>query len=156
MSFLDGYRTVLLTSFMTMGAFSSIASVFALIAWVIALCKGIRKTAYTEEALRFSFAIPITLATIFIFMRLMSMELPPFPPGPRGETLGILVFMNSPVAYACGAITIFVLFGLYGWLAHFVSKKGVKWLKVDTTEEERREAERNRFQTACASRRGGD
>jgi len=164
MSFVYGFTQTMLCDFLTLGVFAIPISVLALIAWIIALCKGIRKTECTRAAVTYSFAIPLAFLVSFIFLKLVQAAPPPLIPGsdPR-ECLALQVLQVSPLAYCSGLAVVLTALGLYIWLANFVGQKAEQWLKVDASCERRKTDERERERKIWEEmlmrrrlRRGGD
>lgn len=158
MRFFDGFTLVVLCDFLTLGVFAIPLSVFALIAWIIAICRGIRKTEYTRGAVTTSFAIPIVFLVSFVFLKLVPAAPPP---GSNPvEVLALQIAQVSPLAYCSGLAVVLIAFSLYIWLACFIGKRAEQWLKVDTTDErlraDARERSREIGRAILASRRGGN
>ena len=155
MRFFDGFIAVILCDFITMGLFAVIASIFAVIGWIIALRRGVRKTGYTKEAITYSFGVPWALLASFVFLKIANAA-----PAPGGECLAIYISQTSPLAYCSELAVVLTALGLYIWLACLIGKKAEQWLKVDTTDErlraDARERSRETREAMLASRRGGN
>ncbi len=161
MRFFDGFTQTILCDFLAMGLFAILLSVFAIIFWIVALCRGLRKTEHTKAAIIYSFSIPWALLASFLFLKIINAAPPAPPPGSNlGECLALQVAQVSPLAYSSGLAVMFVTLGLYIWLACFIGKKAEQWLKIDTTDEQLRADARERSReigrAILASRRGGN
>jgi len=159
MRFFDGFTQTILCDFLTIGLFAILLSVFAIVFWIIALCRGLRRTEFTKEAITYSFAIPWALLASFLFLKILYAAPPaPLPGSDPRECLALQIAQVSPLAYCSGLAVMLITLGLYVWLARFVGKKAEQWLKVDTTDERLRAdaQERSGEMAQRAIRRGGD